>query len=145
MTTNTTKLAEAIGIISNVMTSEMAKANTLDNEENILVDDFDDLKDTAENFSSDVKNTVDTIQGEIDTCLEYKTGDSDFEEKEETIEAILAKEKKEEEESVDIVNEKIAELELKHAKLIAVLENIAENINDLYELNETFDEELEQY
>ena len=145
MTTNTTKLAEAIGIISNVMTSEMAKANTLDNEENILVDDFDDLKDTAENFSSDVKNTVDTIQGEIDTCLEYKTGDSDFEEEEEeTIEAILAKEKKEEE-SVDIVNEKIAELELKNAKLIAVLENIAENINDLYELNETFDEELEQY
>ena len=143
MTTNTTKLAEAIGIISNVMTSEMAKANTLDNEENILVDDFDDLKDTAENFSNDVKNTVDTIQGEIDTCLEYKTGDSDFEE-EETIEAILAKEKKEEE-SVDIVNEKIAELELKNAKLIAVLENIAENINDLYELNETFDEELEQY
>ena len=145
MTTNTTKLAEAIGIISNVMTSEMAKANTLDNEENILVDDFDDLKDTAENFSSDVKNTVDTIQGEIDTCLEYKTGDSDFEEKEETIEAILAKEKEEEEESVNIVNEKIAELELKNAKLIAVLENIAENINDLYELNETFDEELEQY
>lgn len=144
MTTNTTKLAEAIGIISNVMTSEMAKANTLDNEENILVDDFDDLKDTAENFSNDVKNTVDTIQGEIDTCLEYKTGDSDFEEEEETIEAILAKEKKEEE-SVDIVNEKIAELELKNAKLIAVLENIAENINDLYELNETFDEELEQY
>ena len=144
MTTNTTKLAEAIGIISNVMTSEMAKANTLDNEENILVDDFDDLKDTAENFSGDVKNTVDTIQGEIDTCLEYKTGDSDFEEEEETIEAILAKEKKEEE-SVDIVNEKIAELELKNAKLIAVLENIAENINDLYELNETFDEELEQY
>ena len=144
MTTNTTKLAEAIGIISNVMTSEMAKANTLDNEENILVDDFDDLKDTAENFSSDVKNTVDTIQGEIDTCLEYKTGDSNFEEEEETIEAILAKEKKEEE-SVDIVNEKIAELELKNAKLIAVLENIAENINDLYELNETFDEELEQY
>ena len=144
MTTNTTKLAEAIGIISNVMTSEMAKANTLDNEENILVDDFDDLKDTAENFSNDVKNTVDTIQGEIDTCLEYKTGDSDFEEEEEeTIEAILAKEKKEE--SVDIVNEKIAELELKNAKLIAVLENIAENINDLYELNETFDEELEQY
>tara|TARA_B100000214_G_C23772568_1_gene537462 strand:+ start:153 stop:584 length:432 start_codon:yes stop_codon:yes gene_type:complete len=143
MTTNTTKLAEAIGIISNVMTSEMAKANTLDNEENILVDDFDDLKDTAENFSNDVKNTVDTIQGEIDTCLEYKTGDSDFEEEENTIEAILAKEK--EEESVDIVNEKIAELELKNAKLIAVLENIAENINDLYELNETFDEELEQY
>ena len=67
------KEAEAIGIISNVMTSEMAKANTLDNEENILVDDFDDLKDTAENFSNDVKNTVDTIQGEIDTCLEYKT------------------------------------------------------------------------
>ena len=143
MTTNTTKLAEAIGIISNVMTSEMAKANTLDNEQNILVDDFDDLKETAENFSSDVKNTVDTIQGEIDTCLEYKTGDSDFEEEENTIEAILAKEK--EEESVDIVNEKIAELELKNAKLIAVLENIAENINDLYELNETFDEELEQY
>tara|TARA_R100001082_G_C4323912_1_gene142403 strand:+ start:153 stop:587 length:435 start_codon:yes stop_codon:yes gene_type:complete len=144
MTTNTTKLAEAIGIISNVMTSEMAKANTLDNEENILVDDFDDLKDTAENFSNDVKNTVDTIQGEIDTCLEYKTGDSDFEEEEEeTIETILAKEKKEE--SVDIVNEKIAELELTNAKLIAVLENIAENINDLYELNETFDEELEQY
>ena len=143
MTTNTTKLAEAIGIISNVMTSEMAKANTLDNEENILVDDFDDLKEAAENFSSDVKNTVDTIQGEIDTCLEYKTGDSDFEEEENTIEAILAKEK--EEESVDIVNEKIAELELKNAKLIAVLENIAENINDLYELNETFDEELEQY
>ena len=143
MTTNTTKLAEAIGIISNVMTSEMAKANTLDNEENILVDDFDDLKEAAENFSSDVKNTVDTIQGEIDTCLEYKTGDSDFEEEENTIEAILAKEK--EEESVDIVNEKIAELELTNAKLIAVLENIAENINDLYELNETFDEELEQY
>ena len=157
MTTNTTKLAEAIGIISNVMTSEMAKANSsVANEQNILMDDYDDLRDIAEKFNGDVNNTVGIIQGEIDNCLEWETGDNDSNEniwdidlKEEstndTEESDTTEGTENEEKVTGDLKEKITELELTNAKLIAVIENISENINDLYEVNETFEEDLEQY
>tara|TARA_B100000424_G_scaffold136895_1_gene103839 strand:- start:1458 stop:1931 length:474 start_codon:yes stop_codon:yes gene_type:complete len=157
MTTNTTKLAEAIGIISNVMTSELAKANSsVANEQNILMDDYDDLKDIAEKFNSEVNSTVGIIQGEIDNCLEWETGDNepnehiwdtDVEEEStnDTEESDTTEGTESEETPAGDLKEKITELELTNAKLIAVIENISENINDLYEVNESFEEDLGEY
>ncbi len=157
MTTNTTKLAEAIGIISNVMTSEINQMNhSVGNEETVPADDYDDLKDLAENFNSEVANVLGTIQGEVDACLEWETGDPEPNEKiwdiavedevtDDTEESVTAEESEDTESLLEDPAEKIAELELTVKRLIATLESVSESVNDLYSTNESFEEDLEQY
>jgi len=157
MTTNTTKLAEAIGIISNVMTSEINQMNhSVGNQETIPADDYDDLKDLAENFNSEVANVLGTIQGEVDACLEWETGDPEPNEKiwdiavedevtDDTEESVTAEESEDTESLLEDPAEKIAELELTVKRLIATLESVSESVNDLYSTNESFEEDLEQY
>jgi hypothetical protein len=89
MTTNTTKLAEAIGLLSTVLSSEIAQINnpfevTLDDVETVALDDYNDLKDIADAFNEEVSNSLDSIRGEISNCLEWEAGDpldQDFDEK----------------------------------------------------------------
>ena len=157
MTTNTTKLAEAIGIISNVMTSEINQMNhSVGNEETVPADDYDDLKDLAENFNSEVANVLGTIQGEVDACLEWETGDPEPNEKiwdiavedettDDTEESVTAEESEDTEPSTEDPTERIAELELTVKRLIATLESVSESVNDLYSTNETFEEDLGEY
>ena len=157
MTTNTTKLAEAIGIISNVMTSEINQMNhSVGNEETVPADDYDDLKDLAENFNSEVANVLGTIQGEVDACLEWETGDPEPNEKiwdiamedettDDTVESVTVEESEDTEPSTEDPTERIAELELTVKRLIATLESVSESVNDLYSTNETFEEDLGEY
>ena len=157
MTTNTTKLAEAIGIISNVMTSEINQMNhSVGNEETVPADDYDDLKDLAENFNSEVANVLGTIQGEVDACLEWETGDPEPNEKiwdiavedettDDTEESVTAEESEDTEPPTEDPTERIAELELTVKRLIATLESVSESVNDLYSTNETFEEDLGEY
>ena len=157
MTTNTTKLAEAIGIISNVMSNEIAQMNhSVGNEETVPADDYVDLKELAENFNSEVANVLGTIQGEVDACLEWETGDPEPNEKiwdiavedeatDDTEESVTAEESEDTEPPVEDPTEKIAELELTVKRLIATLESVSESVNDLYSTNETFEEDLGEY
>jgi len=157
MTTNTTKLAEAIGIISNVMSNEIAQMNhSVGNEETVPADDYDDLKDLAENFNSEVTNVLGAIQGEVDACLEWETGNPEPNEKiwdiavedeatDDTEESDTAEESEDTEPPVEDPTEKIAELELTVKRLIATLESVSESVNDLYSTNETFEEDLGEY
>ena len=157
MTTNTTKLAEAIGIISNVMTSEINQMNhSVGNEETVPADDYDDLKDLAENFNSEVANVLGVIQGELDACLEWETGDPEPNEKiwdiaveelptEDTEESDTAEESEDTEPPTEAPTERIAELELTVKRLVGVLESVSETVNDLYSTNETFEEDLGEY
>ena len=157
MTTNTTKLAEAIGIISNVMTSEINQMNhSVGNEETVPADDYDDLKDLAENFNSEVANVLGVIQGELDACLEWEAGDPEPNEKiwdiaveelptDDTEESDTAEESEDTEPPTEDPTERIAELELTVKRLIGVLESVSETVNDLYSTNETFEEDLGEY
>ena len=157
MTTNTTKLAEAIGIISNVMTSEINQMNhSVGNEETVPADDYDDLKDLAENFNSEVANVLGVIQGELDACLEWEAGDPEPNEKiwdiaveelptDDTEESDTTEESEDTEPPTEDPTEKIAELELTVKRLVGVLESVSETVNDLYSTNETFEEDLGEY
>ena len=157
MTTNTTKLAEAIGIISNVMTSEINQMNhSVGNEETVPADDYDDLKELAENFNSEVVNALEAIQGELDACLEWETGDPEPNEKiwdiaveeeatDDTEESDTNEESEDTEPPAEDPTERIAELELTVKRLIATLESVSETVNDLYSTNETFEEDLGEY
>ena len=157
MTTNTTKLAEAIGIISNVMTSEINQMNhSVGNEETVPADDYDDLKDLAENFNSEVANVLGVIQGELDACLEWEAGDPEPNEKiwdiaveelptDDTEESDTTEESEDTEPPTENPTERIAELELTVKRLIGVLESVSETVNDLYSTNETFEEDLGVY
>ena len=157
MTTNTTKLAEAIGIISNVMTSEINQMNhSVGNEETVPADDYDDLKDLAENFNSEVANVLGVIQGELDACLEWEAGDPEPNEKiwdiaveelptDDTEESDTSEESEDTEPPTEDPTERIAELELTVKRLIGVLESVSETVNDLYSTNETFEEDLGEY
>jgi len=166
MTTNTTKLAEAIGLLSTVLSSEIAQTNNpfeTDDVEAVALDDYNDLKDIADTFNDEVSNALDGIRGEIDSCLEWESFDpltQDFDEKmwddeeteddpaeeEETpAEEENADESKVIEEALEAATSKITDLELTNAKLKATLENVAESVNDLLVLNESFEEDLAQY
>ena len=157
MTTNTTKLAEAIGIISNVMTSEINQMNhSVGNEETVPADDYDDLKELAENFNSEVANVLGVIQGELDACLEWEAGDPEPNEKiwdiaveelptDDTEESDTTEESEDTEPPTENPTERIAELELTVKRLIGVLESVSETVNDLYSTNETFEEDLGEY
>jgi len=167
MTTNTTKLAEAIGLLSTVLSSEIAQTNNpfeTDDVEAVALDDYNDLKDIADTFNDEASNALDGIRGEIDSCLEWESDDpltQDFREKmwdddeetedetaeeEETpAEEENADESKVIEEAIEAATSKITDLELTNAKLKATLESVAESVNDLLVLNESFEEDLAQY
>jgi len=177
MTTNTTKLAEAIGLLSTVLSSEIAQTNhpfdTEDNDETVALDDYNDLKDIADVFNDEVSSALDGIRGEISDCLEYESDDpltQDFDEKmwdseeeddedgdnedveEKTTDdeevpdaASPPDEAKIIEKAIEEAESRISELETSNARLIVVLESVAESVNDIYATNETFEEELGAY
>jgi hypothetical protein len=160
MTTNTTKLAEAIGLLSTVLSSEIAQINHPfddDDEEIVALDDYNELKEIADAFNDEVSNALDGIRGEISNCLEWESDDpltQAFDEKmwddeEETTtddeEAVGTSSPTDEAEIIEKAESRIAELEASNEKLKSVLESVAESVNDLYVQNETFEEELGAY
>ena len=86
MTTNTTKIAEAISLLSTVLSSEVAQINhPFDNEEETdSLEDYDDLKELAEDYANELNNDLEIARGEISNCLEWESADpldQDFDEK----------------------------------------------------------------
>ena len=77
MTTNTTKIAEAISLLSTVLSSEVAQINhPFDNEEETdSLEDYDDLKELAEDYANELNNDLEIARGEISNCLEWESAD----------------------------------------------------------------------
>lgn len=160
MTTNTTKIAEAIGLLSTVLSSEIAQINhPFDNEEETdSLEDYSDLKELAEDYTQELNNYLEIARGEISNCLEWESDDpldQNFDEKmwDDDEDEPSEEETKEEEtdeakiiEAAKLATElKIAELESSTIKMKAVLENVAENINNMIEVTEQQVENLESY
>ena len=158
MTTNTTKLAEAIGILSSVMSSEIAQANHAvnDTEETVSYDDYESLRDIADNYEDKARETLNDIQETIELALDDANTHIDaynddwverngvLDDEEETIDSPTepVEPAGEEEEQDDKTN---SEEYLLCIKLKDALENVAESVNDLLVVTENFEQELEQY
>ena len=160
MTTNTTKIAEAISLLSTVLSSEVAQINhPFDNEEETdSLEDYDDLKELAEDYANELNNDLEIARGEISNCLEWENDDpldQNFDEKmwgddeDETSEEETKEEETDEAKIIEAAKlaaeSKIAELESSNEKMKAVLENVAENINNMIQVTEHQVENLESY
>ena len=175
MTTNTTKLAEAIGLLSTVLSSEIAQTNNPfeveDDDEMVAVETYDELKGAADDFNEEVNNDLEIIRGEISTCLEWENddpltsewpekmwdddtdtdtdtdteGDEEVTSEESTAEENTGDDAKIIEQAIEEAQTRIAELESSNEKMKAVLENVAEGVNDLIELSNNFNSEVEAY
>ena len=160
MTTNTTKIAEAISLLSTVLSSEVAQINhPFDNEEETdSLEDYDDLKELAEDYANELNNDLEIARGEISNCLEWESADpldQDFDEKmwdddeDETSEEETKEEETDEAKIIEAAKlaaeSKIAELESSNEKMKAVLETVAENINNMIQVTEHQGENLESY
>ena len=141
MTTNTTKIAEAIGLLSTVLSSEIAQINhPFDNEEETdSLEDYNDLKELAEDYTQELNSYLEIARGEISNCLEWESDDpldQNFDEKmwdDDEDEPSEEETKEEETDEAKIIEAaklaaelKIAELESSTIKMKAVLENVAE-------------------
>ena len=67
-TTKTTKIANAISLLSDVLSDEVAEGNHFleDEEDTVSSDDFDEVKDSATNFVTDQINGLESIKHEIE-------------------------------------------------------------------------------
>jgi len=72
MTTNMTKLAEAIGIISSVLSDEVAQSQhfvDVDDDDTVDVDEYNELKEIITDGIPDVLTDIETIKAEIEAAV----------------------------------------------------------------------------
>ena len=76
-TTKTTKIANAISLLSDVLSDEVAEGNHFleDEDDSVSLEDFDEVKDSASNFVTDQINGLESIKHEIED--EIGTGETD--------------------------------------------------------------------
>ncbi len=82
MTTNTTKLAEAIGIISSVLADEVAQTKhfvEVDDDETVSSDEYEELKELITDAFPDFITEVDSIKEDIDLVVDVEDTDDDDE------------------------------------------------------------------
>tara|TARA_R100001244_G_scaffold75979_1_gene60422 strand:+ start:116 stop:577 length:462 start_codon:yes stop_codon:yes gene_type:complete len=80
MTTNTTKLAEAIGIISSVLADEVAQTKhfvEVDDDETVSSDEYEELKELITDAFPDFITEVDSIKEDIDLVTDVEDTDDD--------------------------------------------------------------------
>ena len=76
-TTKTTKIANAISLLSDVLSDEVAEENHFleDEDDSVSLDDFDEVKDSAASFVTDQIDGLESIKHEIED--EIGTGQID--------------------------------------------------------------------
>ena len=84
MTTNTTKIAEAIGILSSVLSDEVAatkhfveddETEELDLDEFVTVDEYEELKEAATDPIPVILTDLDTMKANIGLVVDVSDGD----------------------------------------------------------------------
>ena len=165
MTTNTTRLAEAIGIISSVLADEVAQTQHFvdledDEEDTVAVSDYDDLKEIITDGLPDIMTDIENIKTEIEAASELDgTGDDDDDDEvdwddeddedededgnagdgdtEDDVEPSDA-------EKIDMLVTAGEELEEANERLSAALDSASEQLGYLYTAVETLQDEVEQ-
>ena len=160
MTTNTTRLAEAIGIISSVLSDEIAQSNHFvdledDDEDTVAVSDYDDLKEIITDGLPDIMTDIENIKTEIEAASELDgTGDDDddevdWDDEDDEDEDDESEEDDDEteptaEEKMDMLVTAGEELEEANERLSAALDSASEQLGYLYTAVETLQDEVEQ-
>ena len=161
-TTNTTKLAEAIGIISSVLADEVAQSNHFvnvedDEEDTVAVSEYDDLKEIITDGLPDIMTDIENIKTEIEAASELDgTGsdddddevdwddDDDDDDDDDESEEDDDETQPTEEEKMDMLVTAGEELEEANERLSAALDSVSEQLGYLYTAVETLQDEVEQ-
>ena len=79
-TTTTSKIAEAISLLSDVLSKEVATTQHFDEDSNEFVpaEDHDDLKSLAEDFATDTHISLEEVQGELQALVDAGDDDIDY-------------------------------------------------------------------
>ena len=158
MTTNTTRLAEAIGIISSVLSDEIAQSKHFvnvedDEEDTIAVSEYDDLKEIITDGIPDIMTDIENIKTEIEAASELDgTGDDDDDEvdwdddddDDDETEEDDDETEPTEEEKMDMLVTAGEELEEANERLSAALDSASEQLGYLATAVETLQDEVEQ-
>ena len=165
-TSTTTKVAQAISLMSDVLSAEVAVAqHILDAEENDRIecaDDHEELKNLANDFATENQEGLEEVQSDLQTAVGiddddpyYSFDDGDpghFDPEDEDDEArdsdnIDDADKAEptDEEKIEALEDKIAEHEQTIKDLKNTMETALDNIDTLVTAAETFRDQVEEY
>jgi hypothetical protein len=147
MTTNTTKIAEAIGLLSEVLSNEVAESKHFideddDDDDFVSVEEYDELKEAVtdalpstltdiDGLKNDITCVVDVSDDDID-CSWY--GEDDDDENEDSAEGGATDETKAEptaEEKIEALETAAAELGRSNEQLTDLLESVFEGLEEL--------------
>ena len=78
-TTTTSKIAEAISLLSDVLSKEVDTGSQFaDEDDSVSVEDHDDLKGIAEDFATDTQISLEEVQGELQAIVDAGDDDIDY-------------------------------------------------------------------
>ena len=78
-TTTTSKIAEAISLLSDVLSKEVDTGSQFaDEDDSVSVEDHDDLKGLAEDFATDTQISLEEVQGELQALVDAGDDDIDY-------------------------------------------------------------------
>jgi len=160
MTTNTTKLAEAIGIISSVLADEVAQTKHFvevddDEEETVPVSEYDELKEIISDGIPDLMTELEEIKNEVEAAIELDGPDDDDEDSwdaddDDEDDESDNEDNDDEDESEPTDEEKMdmlvvagAELQEANERLLATLDEVGDNLQDLANNLENLQIEIE--
>lgn len=147
MTTNTTKIAEAIGLLSEVLSNEVAESKHFideddDDDDFVSIEEYDELKEAVtdalpstltdiDGLKNDITCVVDVSDDDID-CSWY--GEDDDDENEDSAEGGATDETKAEptaEEKIEALETAAAELGESNEQLTDLLKSVFEGLEEL--------------
>ena len=169
-TSTTTKVAQAISLMSDVLSAEVAVAqHILDVEENDRIecaDDHEELKNLANDFATENQEGLEEVQSDLQTEVgnddddnpyfsfddvddddededDEEDNDSDSTDSDDNDDADKAEPT--DEEKIEALEDKIAEHEQTIKDLKNTMETALDNINTLVTAAETFRDQVEEY
>jgi hypothetical protein len=155
MTTNMTKLAEAIGIISSVLSDEVAQSQhfvDVDDDDTVDVDEYNELKEIITDGIPDVLTDIETIKAEIDAACNaalevepWSIGDDD-----QVVDEQADTETESTEVNSDDSNEEKSDVSVDdllniNKNLIATLDMVDEQLNELTISVESLQDQVEEH
>lgn len=158
MTTNTTKLAEAIGIISSVLADEVAQTKHFvevedDEEATIPASEYNELKELITDGFPDIITDIETLKTEVETAVELDgpvdddDDDDDWDDDDDDDGDAEAKADDEteptEEEKMALLVVAGAELQEANERLLATLDTVTDQLVDLATAVESLQDEVD--
>ena len=143
MTTNTTKLAEAIGIISSVLADEVAQTKHFvevedDEEATVTASEYNELTELITDGFPDIMTDIETLKTEVETAVDLDSPVDDDDNDDDWDDDV-----DDAGDDAEPSDEKNAELEGSKDRLLATLDTVADQLNDLATAVESLQDEVD--